>query len=279
MSLKAVQHLQPPRPEETGQKLPPTPNNLQNSARSSSTTTKDGQPATPTNKHVKDAPTSSDTTTNGAPHNLQKRLEGHVPHIRIYSSIYAGQGGTNGCYRFPHGDSCSQDLQEETSTPTTQSSQSISSSITINTTNSCPSGSTGDNTGISEHRTKEGSPRANAQSEQTAAPPITTGNQNNTAASQPDEGEHDQAIKILKWNCCSIRNKLHLLMADAFVHRRDVILLQETRLPEDRNVRFPGYSAYHLPAIEGQTVGCSVLVKNSIPSKRIEHPIHCGDGT
>ena len=72
---------------------------------------------------------------------------------------------------------------------------------------------------------------------------------------------------------------MHLLKADAYEHKRDVILLQETGLREDTHTRFTGYTTYHLPAIAGETRGCSILVRNSIPSKRIDHPVNCGDNT
>lgn len=58
-----------------------------------------------------------------------------------------------------------------------------------------------------------------------------------------------------------------------------MILLQETLLSEDTQIRTPGYTAYHLPAIEGQTRGCSILVKTSITSSRIENPVFCGERT
>ncbi|XP_045105292.1 uncharacterized protein LOC123500718 [Portunus trituberculatus] len=53
---------------------------------------------------------------------------------------------------------------------------------------------------------------------------------------------------------------------------------QETLLPGNATIRFAGYTAYHSHFAEGQSRGCSILVKTSIESKLIEHPIHCGEG-
>ncbi len=68
-------------------------------------------------------------------------------------------------------------------------------------------------------------------------------------------------------------------MADAYENSWDVILLQETGLPQDTQTRFSGYTAYHLPAIDRQTRGCSILVKSCIPSQKINNPVDCGDRT
>ena len=68
-------------------------------------------------------------------------------------------------------------------------------------------------------------------------------------------------------------------MADAYDNRWDIILLQETGLPEDTTARFSGYKAYHLPASDRRTLGCSILVKNNLTSELIANPVDCGDRT
>ena len=67
-------------------------------------------------------------------------------------------------------------------------------------------------------------------------------------------------------------------MADARDENRDIIFLQETLLPENVPLAFGGYRAYHLPAAPGQTRGCTILVKTTIPSKEIARPPSCGEG-
>jgi len=42
-------------------------------------------------------------------------------------------------------------------------------------------------------------------------------------------------------------------------------------------VSLKGYRAFHLHAIAGQTRGCSILVKDSIPCSRVLHPADCGE--
>ncbi|MPC63312.1 hypothetical protein E2C01_057409 [Portunus trituberculatus] len=85
------------------------------------------------------------------------------------------------------------------------------------------------------------------------------------------------SVQILQWNINGVRGKHHLLMADAKDNKRDVILFQETKLPENITIKFNGYTAYHSHSL-GQSQGCSILVRTYIPNKRIENPINCGEG-
>ncbi|KAK8372191.1 hypothetical protein O3P69_017822 [Scylla paramamosain] len=68
-------------------------------------------------------------------------------------------------------------------------------------------------------------------------------------------------------------------MAAAQVERWDIILLQETSITETTPIRFPGYTAHHLPARDRRTLGCSILVRQNIRSERIAHPVDCGERT
>ena len=86
-----------------------------------------------------------------------------------------------------------------------------------------------------------------------------------------------ETLRILQWNINGLRGRQHLLTADAQAKHRDVILLQETTLPEDTTLKIRGYKAYHSPAVEGQSRGCSIFVRDVIPSKRVENPIQCGE--
>ncbi|KAK8387589.1 hypothetical protein O3P69_018252 [Scylla paramamosain] len=106
-----------------------------------------------------------------------------------------------------------------------------------------------------------------------------TNDTGNTDREEDVQEAQRQTLQILQWNRVSISNKHHLPMADAYESNWDVILLQETGLPQDTQTRFSGYTAYHLPAIDRQTRGCSILVKSCIPSQKINHPVDCGDRT
>ena len=56
----------------------------------------------------------------------------------------------------------------------------------------------------------------------------------------------------------------------------DVLLLQDTRVPESLDWRLAGYNQYILPNTDHRS-GCMIVVKTSIPHQKITNPIHCGN--
>ena len=85
-------------------------------------------------------------------------------------------------------------------------------------------------------------------------------------------------LRVLQWNVQGLRPKRHQVLQALFEERLDVVLLQETLTPADFRWRVAGYTLHTLPAVEGGGRGCAILVKNSIPHRRVAAPLHCGHG-
>ena len=89
--------------------------------------------------------------------------------------------------------------------------------------------------------------------------------------------ERPKPLKILQWNLNSFRAKRAALMVTAKSEDIDIIMLQETLVKQGLPPTFSGYRVFSDPRIPQQTRGCMILVKNSIPSQRIDSPISCGN--
>ena len=83
-------------------------------------------------------------------------------------------------------------------------------------------------------------------------------------------------IKVLNWNIAGANNKKAALIAHSKTENYDVITLQETLLQRGKKYRLNGYNTYTTPH-EGTDRGLAILIKNSIPVKKIVNPTSCGD--
>ena len=85
-------------------------------------------------------------------------------------------------------------------------------------------------------------------------------------------------LKILQWNVQGLRPKRHQVLQAAIEDELDVVLLQETLTPANFEWRVAGYTLHSLAATPEGGRGCAALVRNTIPHRRIPHPVYCGDG-
>ena len=83
-------------------------------------------------------------------------------------------------------------------------------------------------------------------------------------------------IKTLNWNIAGANNKKATLIAHTKTENFDVITLQETLLNRGKKFRLNGYNTYTMPH-ENTDRGLAILVKNTIPVKKITNPIFCGN--
>ena len=83
-------------------------------------------------------------------------------------------------------------------------------------------------------------------------------------------------VKILNWNIAGAATKKATLIAHCKTEQFDVITLQETLLKKGKKFKINGYNTYTTPQ-ENTDRGLAILVKNTLPAKRIANPIPCGD--
>ena len=84
-------------------------------------------------------------------------------------------------------------------------------------------------------------------------------------------------LKVLQWNIQGLRGKAHEVQEAIFREGMDVVLLQETLAPASYTFRVAGYSVHPLPQGDGRQ-GCMTLVRNTLPHRRVSHPVDCGEG-
>ena len=83
-------------------------------------------------------------------------------------------------------------------------------------------------------------------------------------------------IKILNWNIAGTSTKRAQLLEHCKTENYDIITLQETLLKSGKNFKINGYNTYLTPH-ENTDRGLAILIKNTIPAKRIANPISCGN--
>ena len=83
-------------------------------------------------------------------------------------------------------------------------------------------------------------------------------------------------LDTLNWNICGVNTKKATLLAYCKTGKYDVITLQETLINIDKKFKVNGYNTYTTPR-ENTNRGLAILVKSSIPVKRITNSISCGD--
>ncbi|KAK3886999.1 hypothetical protein Pcinc_008881 [Petrolisthes cinctipes] len=101
-----------------------------------------------------------------------------------------------------------------------------------------------------------------------------------TPRQTPGKGINMEAgnrIKFLQWNVSGIRAKNHHIRAAAGLDNIDVFLLQETKLPGNSTFKIPGFTAYTTPKEHEGPEGFAILIRDSILSEIVPHPIHCGE--
>ncbi|XP_068225651.1 uncharacterized protein [Palaemon carinicauda] len=87
--------------------------------------------------------------------------------------------------------------------------------------------------------------------------------------------ENNHRLNVLQWNIQCLRTNFALLQSQVAVQKPDVILLQETLLKENTKFSFVNYTVYRKD-FTNTTRGLLTLIKNTIPSKRI-NDIDCHD--
>ena len=85
-------------------------------------------------------------------------------------------------------------------------------------------------------------------------------------------------VKFLNWNIASANTKKVALIAHCKTEQYDIITLQETLLKPGHKFKLNGYNIYTTPH-ENSNRGLAILIKSSIPVKKINNPISCGDNT
>ena len=83
-------------------------------------------------------------------------------------------------------------------------------------------------------------------------------------------------LDTLNWNICGVNTKKATLLAYCKTEKYDVITLQETLIRTGKKFKVNGYNTYTTPC-ENTNRGLAILVKSSIPVKRMTNPISCGD--
>ena len=83
-------------------------------------------------------------------------------------------------------------------------------------------------------------------------------------------------LDTLNWNICGVNTKRATLLAYCKTENYDIIALQETLVQTGKKFRVNRYNTYTTPC-ENTNRGLAILVKSSIPVKRITNPISCGD--
>ena len=83
-------------------------------------------------------------------------------------------------------------------------------------------------------------------------------------------------LDTLNWNICGVNIKKATLLAYCKTEKYDVITLQEPLINIGKKFKVSGYNTYTTPR-ENTNRGLAILVKSSIPVKRITNLISCGD--
>ena len=83
-------------------------------------------------------------------------------------------------------------------------------------------------------------------------------------------------LKVLNWNIAGANTKKAALLACCKTENYDIITLQETLLRRGQKFKINGYNVYTTPH-ENTDRGLAILIKNTIPVKKINNPISCGD--
>ena len=82
-------------------------------------------------------------------------------------------------------------------------------------------------------------------------------------------------LSLLQWNICSFRARSSILRSIIMSRNTDIVMLQETLAEGD--IRVSGYNVFQLPHVVGSSRGLAILVRNTLPARRIVAPISCGE--
>ena len=83
-------------------------------------------------------------------------------------------------------------------------------------------------------------------------------------------------VKVLNWNIAGANTKKATLIAHSKTENYDIITLQESLLQRGKKFKLNGYNTYTTPH-ENTDRGLAILIKNTIPVKKIANPISCGE--
>ena len=83
-------------------------------------------------------------------------------------------------------------------------------------------------------------------------------------------------LKVLNWNIAGANSKKAALIAACKTENIDIIILQETLLRRGQKFKVGGYSVYTTPH-EDTDRGLAILIKSTIPVKKISNHISCGE--
>jgi len=85
------------------------------------------------------------------------------------------------------------------------------------------------------------------------------------------------SFSILQWSILGLSANLATLLAANAENNFDILVLQETLLPENGTCNIKNYTAFHSYHIPGQSRGTSIFVKSSIHSQLITPAPECRD--
>ena len=68
-------------------------------------------------------------------------------------------------------------------------------------------------------------------------------------------------LRILQWNCRSIKNKIGVLCKLIQIHKIDVVLLQETFLSNDKSIKINNFDIMRADR-NSQGGGVAIAIKN-----------------
>lgn len=94
-----------------------------------------------------------------------------------------------------------------------------------------------------------------------------------SGSKEDGNGNRLSRLSIFQWNCQGIRNKIHQLTAAARMGKYDILILQETLLPDEFLITVRGHKPFHLPIPAGGPRELSILVRTCIPTSFV--PVNC----
>ncbi|GBL56895.1 hypothetical protein AVEN_233912-1 [Araneus ventricosus] len=88
-----------------------------------------------------------------------------------------------------------------------------------------------------------------------------------------DMTQTTKGLAICYWNACGITGKMHDFRTFVDEHKPDLLLLQETKLKNNKNIYLPSYLLYRNDESQNPaSCGTSIFIKNSISHKEISIP-------
>ncbi|MEL6802231.1 MAG: reverse transcriptase domain-containing protein, partial [Bacteroidota bacterium] len=88
-------------------------------------------------------------------------------------------------------------------------------------------------------------------------------------------------LHFLQWNINGLHAKMSMLKSEISISNADVIMLQECKINQNKQINFTGYRTFKAASTHGVHNWCNLvtLVKDTLPCVPISDPIQCGDQT